>query len=120
MVYLISKSYLPEEDDSIDREEEDVKYLTEDQLKALLDIYPTLKNDRTREILDMFLFSVHTGLRVSDIITLKWSHIDFETKDIKNKIIIKGRKPLSIPLTPPSLKILEKQLIEKIEPFYNR
>lgn len=108
MVYLISKSYLPEEDDSIDREEEDVKYLTEDQLKALLDIYPTLKNDRTREILDMFLFSVHTGLRVSDIITLKWSHIDFETKDIKNKIIIKGRKPLSIPLTPPSLKILEK------------
>lgn len=108
MVYLISKSYLPEDDDSVDREEEEVKYLTEEQLLALLELYPTLKNDRTREILDMFLFSVHTGLRISDIVTLKWSQIDFETKDIKNKIIIKGRKPLSIPLTSPSLKILEK------------
>lgn len=108
MVYLISKSYLREDDDSVDREEEDVKYLTEDQLKALLEIYPTLQNDRTREILDMFLFSVHTGFRVSDVATLKWSHIDFETKDIKDKIMIKGRKSLSIPLTPPSLKILEK------------
>lgn len=108
MVYLISESYLPEDDDSVDREEENVKYLTEEQLKSLLEIYPTLKNGRTREILDMFLFSVHTGLRVSDIVTLKWSHIDFETKEIKNKIIIKGRKSLSIPLTPPSLRILEK------------
>lgn len=108
MVYLISKSYLPEEDDSVDREEEEVKYLTEEQLKALLEIYPTLNNERTREILDMFLFSIHTGLRISDIVTLKWSQIDFETRDIKNKIIIKGRKNLSIPLTLPSLKILEK------------
>lgn len=108
MVYLISKSYLPEDDDSVDKEDDDVKYLTEEQLQILLEIYPTLNNERTREILDMFLFSVHTGLRISDIVTLKWSQIDFETKDIKNKIIIKGRKSLSIPLTAPSLKILEK------------
>ncbi|SHF64418.1 tyrosine-type recombinase/integrase [Dysgonomonas macrotermitis] len=108
MVYLISKSYLPEENDSVDKEDDDVKYLTEEQLQILLEIYPTLNNERTREILDMFLFSVHTGLRISDIVTLKWSQIDFETRDIKNKIIIKGRKSLSIPLTSPSLKILEK------------
>ncbi|WP_163272057.1 phage integrase SAM-like domain-containing protein [Dysgonomonas sp. 511] len=69
MVYLISKNYLPIDETSIDREDGDVKYLNKEQLIALLKLYPNLHN-RTKDFIDMLLFSVHTGLRVSDIITL--------------------------------------------------
>lgn len=109
MAYLISESYLPEKDDSIDREDEDVKYLNEEQIRELLKLYPELKYDRTREIIDLFLFSLHTGLRISDIITLKWSHVDLEKREINNRALVKSRRRIvPIPLVQPAIILLEK------------
>lgn len=88
--------------------EKEVKYLTPEQLKQFINLYPTLKYDRTREFMDMFLFSVYScGLRVSDILTLEWSHIDLEKKILK-KNAIKNNCLLEIPLTEPAIEILER------------
>ncbi|MDR2950070.1 MAG: tyrosine-type recombinase/integrase [Prevotella sp.] len=108
MAYLISKSYLPIKTKLKDEEDEedDVRYLTEDQIKSLLELYPKL-HIRTKDYIDMFLFVIHTGLRVSDIITLRWINIDIEKKEL-NKILYKGDIKLSTPLTAPAIKILNK------------
>lgn len=42
-----------------DKEDTDVKYLTTEQLQQLIELYPNLKYERTRDYLDMFLFVVH-------------------------------------------------------------
>ena len=56
----------------------------------------------------MFLFSFHAcGLRVSDIITLEWWHIDFKNREIA-KNLFKGNVPHTIPLTEPAIAILER------------
>lgn len=58
----------------------------------------------------MFLFAFHAcGLRFSDVLTLRWSDIDFETKHL-NKVLVKGRKKQGhrIALTPSAIAILEK------------
>lgn len=89
-------------------EDKDVHYLTPEQLQEFVNLYHTVKYDRTREIMDMFLFAFHAcGLRVSDIITLEWSHIDWENKEI-SKNLFKGSKPHTVPLTDSALEILER------------
>ena len=59
-------------------------------------------------VLDMFKFSyLSCGLRISDIITLRWCDIDFEKKELR-KIQVKTRGRNIIPLTDEALEILEK------------
>lgn len=108
MTYLISQAYLPIKTKLKDEDEEDndVKYLTEEQIKSLVDLYPKL-HIRTRDYVDMFLFVVHSGLRVSDIITLRWNNVDFETREL-SKILYKGDSRILIPLIKPAIQILEK------------
>lgn len=108
-IYLPIKARIGDED----KEDADVKYLTKEQLQKLIDLYPTLKYNRTRDYLDMFLFVVHVGLRVSDIITLKWSHIDFEKGYLK-KILYKKSQSVSIPLLTPAISILNRWKIRKL------
>ena len=56
----------------------------------------------------MFQFALYScGLRVSDVLTLRWSDIDFEKKEIF-KIQVKTRGRNYIPLTDGALKILRK------------
>lgn len=56
----------------------------------------------------MFLFAFHAcGLRVVDIMTLQWSSINFEKKELR-KILVKTKNRHTIPLTPSAIKILEK------------
>ena len=56
----------------------------------------------------MFLFSFHAcGLRVSDIITLEWSHIDWKACEI-GKNLFKGNVAHTIPLTEPAIAILKR------------
>lgn len=57
----------------------------------------------------MFFFAFHAcGLRFSDILTLQWSHIDFQEMILK-KIMFKGHnKVLSFRLTQPALEILNR------------
>lgn len=93
-------------------EDTEVRYLTEEQMLQFVDLYSKVKFNRTREIMDMFLFSFHAcGLRVSDIVTLEWSHIDWERQEL-SKNLVKGKVPHTIPLTDAALEIL-KQWQEK-------
>ena len=93
-------------------EDREVRYLTEEQMLQFVDLYSKVKFNRTREIMDMFLFSFHAcGLRVSDIVTLEWSHIDWERQEL-SKNLVKGKVPHTIPLTDAALEIL-KQWQEK-------
>lgn len=89
----ISNSYLmPKADLEEEAEDRDVKYLTKEQLADFVDYYEKAKCPKTKDYMDMFLFAFHAcGLRFSDVLTLRWTDIDFETKHL-NKVLVKGRK----------------------------
>ncbi len=86
----------------------EIHYLTEAQMLQFVDLYQRVKFNRTREIMDMFLFAFHAcGLRVSDIVTLEWTHIDWERCEL-SKNLVKGKVPHTIPLTDAALNILKR------------
>ncbi len=77
-------------------------------MKALITICPKLPHPRTQEIVDIFLFAFHAcGMRVSDIITLEWNHIDWEKREIA-KNYFKTKTAANIPLTDAAIEILER------------
>lgn len=89
-------------------EDSEVRYLTKEQMQQFVDLYSKVKFNRTREIMDMFLFAFHAcGLRVSDIVTLEWSHIDWEQHEL-SKNLVKGKVPHTIPLTDAAMDILKR------------
>ena len=56
----------------------------------------------------MWLFAYHcSGLRLVDVATLQWSHVDLE-RNIITKILIKTKSRVRIPITAASLEILLK------------
>lgn len=86
----------------------DGKYLTKEQLRQLLSEYENTKEVSRREYIELFLFAFHAcGLRVVDVMTLQWGHINFEKREIK-KILVKTNKRHIIPLTDPAIEILKK------------
>lgn len=86
----------------------DGQNLTKEQLAQLVEFYEHDTEPRRKEFIEMFLFAFHAcGLRIVDIMTLQWEHIDFEKKEL-SKILIKTSKRHKIPLTEPALKILNK------------
>lgn len=106
----IYTNYLDEKDRNYTGElnEGKVRYLTPQQLQSFVDLYPTVSFSRTRDFMDMFLFSFHAcGLRVSDVITLEWSHIDLKKKVI-TKSMFKTKAAINIPLTDPAVEILNR------------
>ena len=97
------RSYSDVVDDSVRA----VHYITHEQMMKFLDYYSKAKYPRTREIMDMFLFAFHAcGLRVSDIATLEWRHIDFENCTMR-KTLVKGKNFHEIHLNPHVMEILE-------------
>lgn len=105
---LITSKYLaaPKKDLACASPKDVVRYLTKEQMKDLLELYPTLYYNRTRDYIDMFLFSFHTfGLRFSDVMTLTWDNVDFRKKEI-NKVLVKGKVAHTIPLTDAAESIL--------------
>ena len=107
----IGRMYLNKTDDADEDESKDVFYLTLEQMKQFLSLYEEVKYPRTRDYMDMFLFSFNAwGLRVSDIITLEWKHIDFENHKLVKKLIKKrGQgKRHEITLNDDAMRILEK------------
>ena len=86
----------------------DGKSLTKEQMAKLLDYYKTCTEPRRKEFLEMFFFAFHAcGLRVVDVMTLQWGHVNFEKKELR-KIMIKTNKRHVIPLTEPALRILRQ------------
>ena len=84
----------------------DGKSLTTEQMKVLLKYYETCQEPRRKEFLEMFFFAFHAcGLRVVDVMTLQWSHINFDKKELR-KIMIKTNKRHVIPLSEPAIRIL--------------
>ena len=106
----ISDLYLNAEgksvDDSIEKE-----FLTIEQLRKFKEMAGKVKHQRTREIADIFLFACFAGLRMSDLMTLKWSEIDMD-KNMISHMQYKGHnrraKMLYIPLNDTSREILER------------
>lgn len=107
----------PDLDDDGEKEF-DNKYLTQEQLGALVEEYDNTKEVRRKEYLEMFLFAFHAcGLRVIDIITLQWSHVNFEKREI-NKVQVKTRNRCVIPLTEPAIAILDKWKSKNLKSRY--
>lgn len=100
---IASKPSLSDEDSEFDG-----KSLSKEQLLSLLEYYKTCPEPRRKEFMEMFFFAFHAcGLRVVDVMTLQWSHINFEKKELR-KIMIKTNKRHVIPLTEPALSILQQ------------
>ena len=106
----ISELYLNDEGKSLDDSMEK-EFLTIEQLRKFKELAGKAKYDRTREYADVFLFACFTGLRWSDLISLKWSEIDMD-KNMIARMQYKGHtrkaKMLYIPLNNMSREILEK------------
>lgn len=100
---IVTKVSLSEEEVEFDG-----KSLAKEQVSALLEYYKTCQEPRRKEFLEMFFFAFHAcGLRVVDVMTLQWKHIDFARKELR-KIMIKTNKRHVIPLTEPALRILQQ------------
>lgn len=93
-------------------DEEKVRYLTPDQMRRLYDYSKTIMRERTREIMDIFFFAYYAcGMRISDIITLEWKHVDFEKKQIiKKQVKTKQEAGVPTPLSPKAIEILQRWL----------
>ena len=93
-------------EDSIEKE-----FLTIEQLKKCKEVVDKVKYKRTKEIADIFFFACFSGLRLSDLMTLKWSEINMD-KNIISHMQYKGHnrkaKMLYIPLNDTSRDILER------------
>lgn len=82
--------------------------LSKEQLAKLVEFYDKDTEPRRKEFIEMFLFAFHAcGLRIVDVMTLQWGHIDFDKKEL-SKVLIKTNKRHKIPLTEPALRILHK------------
>ena len=98
---IITKVSLSDEEAEFDG-----KSLSTEEMKALLDYYEKCQEPRRKEFLEMFFFAFHAcGLRVVDVMTLQWGHINFDKKELR-KIMIKTNKRHVIPLSDPAIRIL--------------
>ncbi len=93
---------------SIDEKEFDGKSLTQDEFLKLLEFYKNDKEPRRKEFIKMFLFAFHAcGLRIVDVMTLQWGHLDLEKKELR-KVMVKTNKRHVIPLSDSAIEILRK------------
>ena len=75
---IITKTSLSEEESEFDG-----KSLNKEQMQALMEYYKTCQEPRRKEFLEMFFFAFHAcGLRVVDVMTLQWGHVNFEKKEM--------------------------------------
>lgn len=81
-------------------------YLELDELVAMRNLLPKFEAfSPRRKSLQMFLLACYTGLRISDILDLKWSHIDWEKQRI-NKKQIKTKDSVTLVIEPWASAIL--------------
>lgn len=80
--------------------------LTGDELQQIVDV-DVSGSKKLEKVKDIFLFSCFTSLRYSDLVDLKWEHINWRKKTIEKNAVKTGQR-LLIPLTPQSYAILQK------------
>lgn len=104
----LTRMYLPSKLEQGEEDASEVHYLTEEQLRKFADLYGTVKYPRTRDYIDLFLFSFYAcGLRISDLLTLEWKSVNFEKREIR-KVIYKSDRIHTIPLNDGALDILKR------------
>lgn len=107
----ITECYLPS-NGKVLGEDKQIEYLTIEQLRGLKKVAENARYDRTRDFVDMFMFSVYCGgLRVSDLISLKWAEIDIDNKIVRHyQVKNHNRKSvlLTIPMADGAVDILER------------
>lgn len=104
----LSRLYLPTKLEQGEENASDVHYLTEEQFGKFIALYDKVKYPRTRDYMDMFLFSFHAcGLRISDILTLEWRSVNLEKREIR-KVLFKSDKIHTIPLNDGAISILKR------------
>ena len=95
-------------DKSLDADDASVKYLRREELEEYAGIRNTLPLIRMRDFHDMFMFSFYAcGLRLIDMMTLRWTDIDFNRKTIR-KVQVKTRNRNVIPIREAAIEILER------------
>lgn len=81
-----------------------VRWLTKEEVKELLKELPT-------HLKAMAKFSLATGLRQSNVVQLKWSYVDLKRKHaFIDAAQTKNNKPLSVPLNPDAIEVLQEQI----------
>ncbi len=89
-----------------DEAEFDGKSLSKEEVKKLIKYHDTCPEPRRKEFIEMFLFAFHAcGLRLVDVMTLQWTHIDFQKRELR-KVMVKTNKRHVIPLSEPAIEIL--------------
>ena len=93
---------------STSKEKQKVRYLTPEQIQHLFEYSKGIKSQNARNVMDIFFFSFFAcGLRISDIITLEWKHINFEKRIIRKVQVKTKREPdVDIPLSDNAMEIL--------------
>lgn len=107
----ITECYLPSNGKLLG-EDKRIEYLTIEQLRQLKQAAENARYDRTRDFVDVFMFSVYCGgLRVSDLISLKWNEIDMSSRIVRHyQVKNHNRKAvlLTIPMADGAVDILER------------
>ena len=112
-VYSDIKNCRLEETPSLDSEAYDGKSaLTKEELQQIVKFYNVDQEPRRKEYIEMYLFAFHAGgLRMVDVMTLTWSNVNFEKKELRKTLVktAKGKNPRhTIPLNDAALAILTK------------
>jgi len=85
-------------------------YLTKAELVKLINHCETLPDSSTAcRVLQMYLFSCFTGLRLSDALDLRWGHIDFKNNLIRKTMVKTGYEVIT-PLFPWADAIISRQM----------
>lgn len=125
-VNLVSGSYYREVRSPLDAPaetgngvEEKIHHLTAAMMDRLTGYYNNLRERSwEKDCLEIFFFSFHAcGLRISDIVTLEWRHIDFASGSL-TKVFLKNRRPHTIPLSPGAIRILRDRQKEGRNPRF--
>ena len=84
-------------------------YLDKEELDAFREMYVQLPEGTTLyKSLEMYLFSCYCGLRISDVVTLKWSEVDLE-KSLIVKTQVKTKEEVKAPIFEYTRAILLKK-----------
>ncbi len=86
--------------DKIRRPESKREYMTIEELRAL--IATPMKNEMVKQA---YLFSCFCGLRISDIIGLKWGNVYVDNGQYRLEVVMqKTKEPIYLPLSPEALR----------------